>query len=210
MAVLMADRRRALVQFTKTPRVGQVKTRLSPPLTPQQATAVHIELLLRTCKTLCCSGLGRVCLWVDDVPEHPVFAQCRALGVHEFGRQCGADLGQRMLHALDTLLLRASEVVLVGSDCPWLDTDYLERAFKALQECDVVLGPAEDGGYVLIAARRIVPAVFLNIPWSTDAVLQTTERRLESAGLSWERLPALADVDYHDDWLRWCRQRQSV
>jgi len=62
MAVLMADRSRALVQFTKTPRAGEVKTRLSPPLTPQQAMAVHIDLLLHTSQTLCGSALGRVCL----------------------------------------------------------------------------------------------------------------------------------------------------
>jgi len=199
--------RRALLQFAKTPRLGHVKTRLCPPLNPQQALDAHVELVRTTCEILCQVTDVPLTLWTDQQIEHPLFRDCVRLGATQVRRQCGSDLGQRMLHALDTHLLWADAVVLVGSDCPWLSAAYVQSAFDSLHRCDVVLGPASDGGYVLVGARRALPVMFLQMPWSTEQVLSITRRRLRAEGVCYAELPTLSDVDNYVDWQRWQASR---
>ena len=114
--------------------------------------------------------------------------------------QCGADLGQRMQQSAELALATASGVVIVGSDCPFIDADYLQRACTALQQGhDCVLGPADDGGYVLIGLRRVHQQLFSDIPWGTGAVLDITRQRLANLGWHHFELPTLADIDRPED-----------
>lgn len=188
---------------------GRVKTRLQPALSPEQACEVHTELVRHTAQVLVASGLGRVQLVVAGDTAHPLFRQCLASGVAQVTAQTGGDLGQRMFNALGDGLLGFQRVVLVGSDCPQLDRDYLEAALTALEACDVVLGPARDGGYVLIAARRVDRYWFADIDWGTGAVYAQTVQRLTDSGAHWRALPSLSDVDRPEDLPLWRAVRED-
>ena len=101
--------------------------------------------------------------------------------------------------AFATALRRADKVVLIGSDCPGYDTSYLRMAFDALDRYDAVIGPAHDGGYVLIGLTRIDRQLFEDIPWSTPRVLEKTHGRLQALGWRWTELATLRDLDQPED-----------
>ena len=198
-----------LIQFARAPVVGAVKTRMTPHLSPEQACALHSELVLWTCRTLVDSGYGSVELAVTGATDHPLFQRCRGYGVTAVTRQWGEGLGERMFNALAAGLARHDRVVLVGSDCPSIDRSYLAAALAALERQTLVLGPAEDGGYVLVGARAIRPEMFEGIPWGTDRVYAETARRLRQLNRTWAALPPLADIDRPEDLAIW-RALQSA
>lgn len=191
------------IQFARQPVAGAVKTRMIPRLTPEQALALHCELVLWTAGALVQADLGSVELAVAGDVQHGLFERCRALGVNALVGQHGEDLGERMYNALASGLERFERVVLVGSDCPGIDRDYLVQALEGLDRADIVLGPATDGGYVLIGVRTVCRELFEGIPWGTSAVFAETERRLDR--LDWSRvtLPPLADIDRPEDLVLW-------
>lgn len=190
------------VQFAREPVAGAVKTRMLPRLTPEQACELHCELVLRTARTLSATGLGPAQLAVAGELAHPLFERCRGLGL-QLCRQRGADLGERMYNALSDGLERFQRVVLVGSDCPGIDNNYLQQAADALVMEDIVIGPAADGGYVLLGVRRVRPEMFAGIPWGTGSVFAKTVASLRRLGLDWAELPALADIDRPEDLAIW-------
>ena len=96
----------------------------------------------------------------------------------------------------------ADSAVLIGSDCPEYDPPYLEAAFKALEQHDAVLGPAADGGYVLIGLRKPDPRLFQGLPWRSDKVLAATRRQLHHQQWRFAELPIKYDVDEPEDLLR--------
>ncbi len=201
-----------LQQFAKAPEPGRVKTRMLPRLSPAEACALHSELVLWTCETLLDSGLGSVELWVAGDPSAGLFRECASRGPLALRRQVGSDLGSRMRHALNDGLNRTDRVLLVGSDCPALSCGYLQRALAALDSVDMVLGPALDGGYVLIGARRPVDAVFAGVSWGSPRVLAQTLARAGAAEITVARLEPLQDVDRPEDLSHWqgLRQRGRV
>ena len=192
-----------LIQFARAPLEGRVKTRMMPCLSASQACELHCDLVLWTCRQLMGCGLGDIELAVTGEMAHPLFGQCLALGVTRISMQRGEDLGQRMYSAMRHGLERYTRVVLVGSDCPGIDPAYIRQALVALESATVVLGPALDGGYVLIGARRIEQEIFTGIPWGTGQVYAKTIARLRQAGVSWLALPVLADVDRPEDLPAW-------
>src|SRR5688572_29542331 len=109
--------------------------------------------------------------------------------------QGDGDLGARIARAAADAEMSGRAVVIVGSDCPGLTADVLDAAFDALADCDVVLGPALDGGYYLIGLRRFCPDLFVGIPWSTPDVLSLTRHAAYRAGLTIATLRPLGDVD---------------
>jgi hypothetical protein len=176
---------------------------MMPDLTPQQACELHCELVLWTSATLAGSGLGEVQLCVAGDADHPLFVQCRELGVCRVSQQRGADLGERMYRAIQNGLQHYAKVILVGSDCPAIEGAYLEQALSALDAAPLVLGPAQDGGYVLIGAREIHRELFEEIPWGTEQVYGKTIGSIRKLDLSWAELPVLADVDRPQDLAAW-------
>ncbi|HXH01978.1 MAG TPA: TIGR04282 family arsenosugar biosynthesis glycosyltransferase [Candidatus Competibacteraceae bacterium] len=196
-----------ILVFAKAPRPGRVKTRLARRYGKRGATRLYRELLRERLAGLARAGLCPVELWVADERGHPFFARCR----REFGvslhRQHGTDLGRRMDHALRAALRRGEYALLIGGDCASLTVGDLAQALDALaQGREAVLGPAEDGGYVLLGLRRARPALFRGIRWSTPRVLPATRARLHRAGLDWVELPTRWDVDRPTD-VRRLRQR---
>ena len=104
-----------------------------------------------------------------------------------------------MRFALVVGLSQSARVVLVGSDCPDINASYVSEAFERLNDHEVVLGPAEDGGYGLIGVRGAVPSIFQDIAWSTASVLSETCRRLNDIGTDYALLPLIWDVDRPGD-----------
>ncbi len=115
------------------------------------------------------------------------------------------------MHAFARGLRRHAGVILIGSDCPALHSRDLRRAWALLRAgYDAVLSPAEDGGYALIALRRITPAVFCRIAWGGPGVYAETIERLERAGYRWRALRPVWDVDRPQDLRRLEKVRRSL
>jgi len=191
-----------LIQFARVPVSGRVKTRLIPALGEEGACQLHIDLMQHCCQRLLAADLAPVELWLDSEVEHPAVSTCRAQGA-VLRCQHGADLGQRMHHALLDGLVRYRRVVLVGSDCPGIDKQYLRLANHGLEGAPLCLGPATDGGYVLIGARRSDPGLFEGVAWGADTVLADTLANVGRLGWDVEVLPELADIDRPDDLPVW-------
>ncbi|WP_439107405.1 TIGR04282 family arsenosugar biosynthesis glycosyltransferase [Congregibacter sp.] len=200
---------RLMQQFARYPEPGKVKTRLQVELSALESCAVHEELLLRTANTLIQSKQGAAELWLDRLGEQATLSAAMRLGMRGPFLQAGQNLGDRMYAAILDGLSRAGEVLLVGSDCPPLSDDYLASAFSALQESDVVLGPAEDGGFVLIACRKVCEGMFDGVSWGGGGVLKATQTSLKQHGLSCALLPELYDVDTPADLQRWRAEQRS-
>jgi glycosyltransferase A (GT-A) superfamily protein (DUF2064 family) len=114
-----------------------------------------------------------------------------------------------MYNALVAGLDRFERVVLVGSDCPSIDRDYLNQALAALDQVDIVLGPAADGGYTLVGVRRVPREMFEGISWGTAAVFTETTLRLQWSGVAWSALPVLNDIDRPGDLPAWTALRAT-
>ena len=192
-----------LIQFAKAPVAGQVKTRMLPALSPEQALSLHSDLVDWTCRSLVDANLGPVELAVTGDTRAPLFEHCRQLGVTAVREQRGQDLGQRMFNALADGLGRFRKVVLVGSDCPQIDASYLAQAIALLDDNEVVLGPADDGGYVLIGVTGLNEQWFEDIRWGSATVYADTIARLDASGSRWSALPVLQDIDRPEDLPVW-------
>ena len=205
-----------LCVFARAPLAGGVKRRLAASIGDREALAAHVRLVGEAIDRLAGSMLWRTELWLAG-PEPDALAAWPQCGNLARRAQQGDDLGARMHHALTATLHSAGRVVLVGTDCPQIDADYGAAAFDALEDADVVLGPAEDGGYGLVGARRRVrdrlAPLFSDMPWGTDRVLGETLARCRRADLAVARLPLIWDVDDLEDWRRylaWVAQRGAL
>lgn len=200
MPPLSIDRR--LILFGRYPVPGQTKTRLIPLLGALGAAELQRELTESALSTLVGTGLSPV----DFAFAGGTKRQVRSWLADDkisFYPQSGGDLGARMQSALEAALTRgARQAVLVGTDVPGMTAGHIARAFDALADHDLVLGPCEDGGYWLIGCRRRV-AVFADIDWGTDQVLDQTVASAERLGLSVLLLSPLNDMDTPADLRAW-------
>jgi len=186
-----------LIQFAKAPQLGRVKTRMQPVLSEQQSLALHCQLVQRTHRAIHRAALCQSQLWVSGEDRDGFFQSLEPLP--EIKHQQGADLGERMHRAIAAGLQQKRAVVLIGSDCPAINSDYLRKAFVALNSVDLVLGPAADGGYVLIGMKQTEPKVFEGVDWSTSRVLAQTRAKVSALMLSHHELPRLNDIDRPED-----------
>lgn len=171
----------AVLVFAREPIPGRAKTRLIPRLGAFQAARLHARLAARAMRTA-------------------TAAACGPVELHLAARQHGADLGERMYHALCGALRRHRAAILIGTDCPALRPADLRRAARLLAGgCDAVLTPAEDGGYVLIGVRRVSPRIFAGVEWGGAEVCAATAARLDSLAYRWRALRMLWDVDRPED-----------
>jgi rSAM/selenodomain-associated transferase 2/rSAM/selenodomain-associated transferase 1 len=185
--------------FAKSPVAGKVKTRFIPSVGEEGALALHRQLIALTWQRITDGSDLPVELWLSDSGHESWFAEvCDPDAVY---LQQGQDLGQRMAHALNDALTRAQLVLVVGADCVSLDANYLHQAVLTLREgADLVIGPAEDGGYVLLGVKHRVPeGIFDDIDWGTDRVFTQTQLRLSRAGVKWQSLALRWDVDRPED-----------
>jgi uncharacterized protein len=190
-----------LLLLTKAPEPGKVKTRLAAIMGAEAAADVYAKLVNDCLENCASADLCPVEIWCSPSTEHSFFQRCRERYHTVLQQQTPGDIGQRMSRAIRSVLQYAEHTVLIGADCPALSVPDLESAFEALQQGeDVVLGPAEDGGYYLVGMSEYHPSLFENIPWSTSGVLAATETHLRRQGLSWHTLPEHRDVDTAEDY----------
>ena len=179
---------------------GAVKTRMCPPLSPDEAASLHGSLVMDAVeRTRSLRGFD-VFLACTPNMDHPFFQTLAARHRLRLCDQAGEDLGQRMDHALTAAFTHGyAYALLVGTDVPNLAARHYQRAKALLQTADVVLGPTTDGGYYLVGAKHPVPALFADIPWSTGRVLAQSRARAERAGLVVGLLDTERDLDTFDD-----------
>lgn len=199
----------ALMQFAKWPQKGQVKTRLAAELGERKALEAHLALTDTVLKNLMDSGYPLTFWWDRSMETPPIEAEGILLRLRKSGIpqrvQQGMDLGERMTQALGEAIAHAGAGMIVGSDCPAVTPDYLQRAAAALEAADVVLGPSDDGGFVLIAARKTELGMLAGPAWGSEQALEQTLTRLHSNGLQVQCLEPLWDVDDPEDWARFQR-----
>ncbi len=191
--------------LARRPERGAVKTRLAAECGEQSALAIYRRLLGHCLATLQSLPVPWRVHWCGrGDPDWSLDLPPKALPGEE---QPPGDLGQRMAHILEQGALRgAGTQLLIGADCPWITSGDLLRGLAALQEHDAVIGSAEDGGYWCIGAQTPHPALFPSTCWGGEMVAEDTRRSLERAGLSWQELRCLPDVDHMSDWERWLKE----
>jgi uncharacterized protein len=190
----------ALAILAKTPVAGAVKTRLIPALGPEGAAVLHARLIELTLETACAAGIGPVTLWVTPAPPHTYFTALASRLPIALAAQPDGDLGARMLTACEAA---AGPAIVIGTDCPALTPSHLREAADVLRAgTDVVVAPAEDGGYVLIGSRKPQAQLFAGMTWGVDTVMAETRRRLMNGRLTWRELLPLWDVDRPEDLAR--------
>ncbi len=193
-----------IIVFAKSPEAGKVKTRLASSIGDLEALRFHEQMLEHTLKMACQYKLAPVELHVSGRIDHPLIQSLAS----EYGiivrSQQGKDLGEKMHHALQQSLESSRYCILIGTDCPAMNVDYLANALTALvRGQDAVLGPAEDGGYVLIGARQLSRDWFSDIVWGSRHVLEQSRKKIKEYGAQLEELQTLWDVDQIEDFERW-------
>jgi rSAM/selenodomain-associated transferase 1 len=185
----------AVAILARAPVPGRAKTRLTPPYTPEAAAQVARACLLETLRRFPRAIDVPFTLFLDGDPDPALVLAIRAAGV-DLTPQAEGDLGARLAAAFRALRAGdARSVVAIGADSPTLDPARIAEAIAALDECDVVLGPADDGGYYLVGTRGDRSAIFEGIPWSTGRTLEATLARARSLGYMVRLLPPHYDID---------------
>jgi hypothetical protein len=190
-------RREALTVIAKEPVAGLAKTRLAPALGEAGAARAAAAMLTDTL-----AAVRSVCAdpWLCFTPSAARERFARLAPGFGLLAQGSGDLGDRLATCLADLLAAGAErVAIVGADTPHVPIARYTRAFDLLDEADVVLGPALDGGYYLVAAKAAQPDLFVGITMGTGAVLSETLVRAERAGLLVALLPPVRDLDRVED-----------
>ncbi|MCO7246501.1 TIGR04282 family arsenosugar biosynthesis glycosyltransferase [Halomonas sp. Mc5H-6] len=187
--------------LAKAPLPGQAKTRLAPLLGTEGAADAHAQLV-RHCVANACKTLAadHITLWTALDHTHPLFSELYEHFGMTLAQQPEGNLGVRIRHALNS---SSGPAMVMGSDCPSITSDLITACMQQLSTHDVVMLPAEDGGYGLIGTHGDYPGLFELIPWGSDRVLSATRQRIEALGLRASYPTTVWDVDRPEDWQRW-------
>jgi len=184
-----------LIIFAKAPVPGQVKTRLGADLGMVEASRIYERVLHQLMHEIKENKKFLKHFYVSGDSEYFQFLYPDIA----CSLQCEGDLGDRMSNAFSNDLKKSSKVVLIGSDCPMMSNDVIEAAFEALDQNDLVLGPAEDGGYYLIGMKQ-EQQLFSGMAWSSETVLEETLIRAQKLNLRVSQLEVLRDLDTIADY----------
>lgn len=191
--------KQALLIFAKNLEEGKVKTRLAATIGPIAALCVYKQLLLHTEQAARGVKANKTVLYSDYIPAGDIWDP----NLYGKAVQQGADLGERMYNAVfDAIGQGNNRIAVIGSDCLQLTEEIIAESFTQLQDHDVVIGPAEDGGYYLIAMKSLHTDLFRNMIWSTSKVLEDTLSRCRDLNLSLYCLPELSDIDDEADLIK--------
>ncbi|HET7848840.1 MAG TPA: TIGR04282 family arsenosugar biosynthesis glycosyltransferase [Pseudolabrys sp.] len=198
----------AVAVLAKAPIPGLAKTRLIPEIGAHAAAVLQERLTERAIEAAVAADTGPATLWCAPEIDHFSFQNLAARLPITLKRQPDGDLGARMLAAIAA---GNCATIVIGTDCPSLDADHLRKAATALcREAEIVITPAEDGGYVLIGARRPHPDLFEAMPWGTHLVLAETRARLAALRLRAQEFAPLWDVDRPADLARLEREHADI
>lgn len=184
----------ALLIFTRNPELGKVKTRLAKTIGNEKALTVYKDLLLHTRNETQAIDCDKFVFYDSEIVENDIWSGTS----YQKKLQSNGDLGQRMHDAFKTLFeMGYSNCIIVGSDLFDLKAIIIETAFKELLNYEVVIGPAEDGGYYLLGLKKDDHAIFHNKDWGTASVFKATMRDLENKKVG--LLDTLNDIDTFED-----------
>jgi rSAM/selenodomain-associated transferase 1 len=189
----------AVAILAKAPVPGTAKTRLIPSIGAHAAAVLQERMTERTVETAMAADVGPLTLWCTPDLAHASFQDLAARLPVVLKQQPDGDLGTRMLGAIAA---GDGPTLVIGTDCPAFTEEILRAAAEDLDDADVVLIPAEDGGYVLIGARATHPELFSGIAWGSATVMQETRARIAALGLKSIELDPLWDVDTEADLAR--------
>lgn len=194
-----------LIIFSRYPEPGKTKTRMIPALGAEGAASLQREMTEHTLNTA-----QRLLSSRNFTLEVHYAGGSQQLMTKWLGKdlqyiaQASGDLGQKMRSAFEhAFKLKNQRVLIIGIDCPDINQIILNEAFNSLQNNDLVLGVAEDGGYYLIGLSRPIPSLFNNIDWGTDRVLNQTKNIAQQLKLNIHYLTTLSDVDRPEDLAIW-------
>ena len=194
-----------LIIFSRYPEPGKTKTRMIPALGAEGASELQRQMTehcLNTAKKLLSSRNITIEVHFSGGNKE-LMAEWLGQDL-EYVPQITGVLGDKMCSAFDRSFgLGTQRVVTIGIDCPDINQEILENAFDSLQNQDLVIGPARDGGYYLIGLNQTIPQLFRNINWGTEKVFKQTQNIAQQLNLSIDYLPTLSDVDYPEDLGIW-------
>lgn len=185
-----------IIVFAKNPEWGKVKTRLAATIGNDKALEAYKLLVKHTESVIESTNIPVAVYFTTHIDEQELF--CFASGKKHI--QIAGDLGAKMKQAFEEQFNAGhNKVVIVGTDCYELRKEHLIQAFKALNTNDVVIGPANDGGYYLLGMNSYIPALFDGIHWSTETVLDETITVMKKLNKQYTLLETLVDVDNEDE-----------
>jgi rSAM/selenodomain-associated transferase 1 len=189
----------ALIIFVRNPELGKVKTRLAATLGQEKALEIYQQLLSHTLAITKNLAAEKYVFYAGAIAEKDMWKEA---GYHQV-LQKETSLGEKMFDAFKTVLRKKhSKVLIVGSDCIELSPSIIQAAFHQLTTKDVVIGPANDGGYYLLGMKQLYKQFFISKEWSSDTVYRATIDNFKELGLSYYELPVLIDIDTKEDWLQ--------
>ena len=187
--------KKLLLIFVKNAVMGKVKTRLAATIGPEKALNIYQILLKRTFEVTIALPITKA-VYYSDYTSEDIFKP----PYYEKHIQRGNDLGERMQQAFEqAFAVGFEQVCIMGSDCYELTEAIILQAFEKLERNDVVIGPAEDGGYYLLGMKELHHSFFTGKNWSTDSVLSDTLDNIKAKGQTVALLPQLTDVDEEKD-----------
>ncbi len=187
----------ALAIFIKNPILGSAKTRIAKDSSDRNALDIYQQLLSITKNITQNVDCKKYLFYNQFIDLNDDWSE------NHFHKklQRGEDLGEKMFQAIKLLSTEGnSKILLIGSDCPYISPNLINKAFRILEERDFVLGPTYDGGYYLIGMKKPFKSVFSEIEWSQETVFQRTIQRINSIGKTFELLTTLQDIDHLEDW----------
>ncbi|MCL6218697.1 TIGR04282 family arsenosugar biosynthesis glycosyltransferase [Zunongwangia pacifica] len=183
-----------LLIFTRNPEYGKVKTRLAKDIGDQAALNIYIFLLAHTARICAPLSTEKAVYYSEEIDKDDLWDAA----IFQKKKQVGEDLGERMKNAFaEGFDAGYSKIVIIGSDLYDIETKDLEQAFEVLNDNEVVIGPAEDGGYYLLGMTQLHPKLFKNKNWGTQTVLQETINELTKS--NYKLLEKRNDVDLYSD-----------
>jgi rSAM/selenodomain-associated transferase 1 len=188
-----------IVIFAKAPVPGRVKTRLIPALGEVRAAQLAFEMLQATVAEARAAGLGTPELCATPHPDDPSWQPFLPVSQVGLADQGEGDLGERLARAASRVVDAGDNILLIGTDCPALDSHKLRAAASALPTSDAVIHPTMDGGYALLGLRHFEPSLFQGIAWSGPTVAADTISRIEGLGWSLVVGETLQDIDEPED-----------
>lgn len=196
---------KTLIIFSRYPEIGKTKTRLIPALGALGAAELQREMTEHTLKTaIALQSSSDITIQIHFAGGEIQLMRAWLGADFDYIPQTSGDLGAKMHSAFDHAFASGNQrVVIIGIDCPDLDQEILAKAFSSLEDHDLVLGVAADGGYYLIGLHRPIEQLFQNITWGTAQVLAQTKNIAQQLKLGVCYLPTLADVDRPQDLEIW-------
>lgn len=192
-----------LLIFAKAPDAGKVKTRLIPAIGAEGSARLAAALIYKTLDTVTQLPFDEIELWCAPDIHHAFFQKVASEYPISLKEQKGGDLGERMALASEQALDLSQAVLLMGTDCPVLNVEYLSMAATGLSgNTDMVIAPAEDGGYALLGLRKFIPSLFVNMPWSQSSLFRRTMEEVSRSGFNCSLLTEVWDVDRPEDLTR--------